>query len=178
MDILSFESAFCYVSNELNNLPVRLGANFKDLSELDVLTPNRLLLGRNNRRSMSGPCTVDSKSSMLEAIESVFQAWWGLWNDVRLANFVSKPPKWFRSSPNLEVGDIVIFTKDGHELKLGEVVWTVGRVVVAVPSWFDGKVWQVKIEFKNASEFRQIKAPTRTTDRAARSVARLAKEGE
>ncbi len=63
-----------------------------------------------------------------------------------MADFVSKPPKWFR--------DIVIFTKDGHEQKLGEVVWTVGRVVEAVPSQVDGKVRQVKIEYKNASEFR------------------------
>ncbi len=178
MDILSFESAFCYVSNELNNLPICIGANFKDLSELDVLTPNRILLGRNNRHSMSGPCTVDSKSRMLEVIESVFQAWWEVWNNTRLADFVSKSPKWFRSSPNLEVGDIVIFTKDGHEPKLGEVVWTVGRVVEAVPSRVDGKVRQVKIEYKNASEFKHNKAPTRTTNHAARSVARLSKEGE
>jgi hypothetical protein len=127
---------------------------------------------------MSGPCTVDSKSRMLEAIESVFQAWWGVWNDVHLADFVSKPPKWFRSSPNLEVGDIVVFTKEGHDQKLGEVVWTVGRVVEAVPSRVGGKVRQVKIEYKNASEFRNNKAPTRTTNRAARSVAHLAKEGE
>ncbi len=175
LDILSFESAFCFVSNELNNFLICQAADFKDLSELDVLTPNRLLSGRNNRRSMSGPCTVDSKSRMLEAIEAVFQTWWGLWNDIPLADFVSKPPKWFRSSPNLEVGDIVVFTKDGNDQKLGEVVWTVGRVVEATPSWVDGKVRQVKIEYKNSSEFRNNKAPTRTTNHAARSVARLAK---
>jgi hypothetical protein len=151
LDILSFESAFCYVSNEINNFPICQASGFKDLSELDILTPNRLLLGRNNRRSMSGPCTVDSKSRMLESLEVVFQTWWGLWNDIRLADFVSKPPKWFRSSPNLEVGDIVVFTKDGSEQKLGEVVWTVGRVVEAQPSRVDGKVRQVKIEYKNQS---------------------------
>ncbi len=127
LDILSFESAFCYVSNEINNFPICQASGFKDLAELDILTPNRLLLGRNNRRSMSGPCTVDSKSRMLESLEAVFQTWWGLWNDIRLADFVSKPPKWFRSSPNLEVGDVVVFTKDGSDQKLGEVVWTVER---------------------------------------------------
>ncbi len=70
-----------------------------------------------------------------------------------------------------------MFTKDGSDQKLGEVVWTVGRVVEAQPSRVDGKVRQVKIEYKNSSEFRNNKAPTRTTNRA-RSVARLAKEGE
>jgi hypothetical protein len=54
----------------------------------------------------------------------------------------------------------------------------VGRVVEAVPSRVDGKVRQVKIEYKNASEFKNSKAQTRTTNRAARSVAGLAKEGE
>jgi hypothetical protein len=115
---------------------------------------------------------------MLESLEAVFQTWWGLWNNIKLADFVSKPPKWFRSSPNLEVSDLVVFVKDGSDQKLGEVVWTVGRVVEAQPSCTDGKVRQVKIEYKNSSEFRNNKAPTRTTNRAARSVARLAKEGE
>ncbi len=47
-----------------------------------------------------------------------------------------------------------------------------------VSSRADGKVRQVKIEYKNASEFKNGKAPIRTTNRAACSVARLAKEGE
>jgi hypothetical protein len=178
LDVLSFESAFAFVSNDLNNFPICSSPGFKDSAELEILTPNRLLLGRNNRRSMSGPCTVDSKSKMLESLEAVFQVWWSLWNDIKLADFVSKPPKWFRSSPNLEVGDLVVFVKDGSDQKLGEVVWTVGRVVEAQPSRTDGKVRQVKIEYKNSSEFKNNKAPTRTTNRAARSVARLAQEGE
>jgi hypothetical protein len=109
LNFLSYKSAFCFIANELNNLPLCVGANFKDLSELDILTPKRLLLGRNNRRSMSG---VDRKSRVLEGIEHVFQSQWQVWNCTRLSDFVSKPPKWFRSSPNLEVGDIVIFCKD------------------------------------------------------------------
>jgi hypothetical protein len=174
LDILSYGSALYFIANELNNLPLCVGANFKDLSELDILTPNWLLLGCNNRCSMSGPCTVDSKSRMLEGIEHVFQSWWQVWNCTQLSDFVSKPPKWFRSSPNLEVGDIVIFCKDGRDQKLGETVWTVGQVIEAVPSRAYGKVRQVKIEYKNSSEFKNGKAPIRTTNRAAR----LAKEGE
>ncbi len=68
-----------------------------------------------------------------------------------------------------------MFTKDGSDQKLDEVVWTVGRVVEAQPSRVDGKVRQVITEYKNSSEFRNNKAPTRTTNRATRSVARLAK---
>jgi hypothetical protein len=166
------------IANDLNNIPICLGSNFKDLGELDLLTPNRLLLGRNNRRSLSGPCTVDVPSRMLEAAEAVFSSWWSLWNDTKLSDFVCKPPKWFRSSPNLEVGDIVIFCKTGPEQKLGQLIWTVGRVVEANPSKHDGRVRVVKIEYSNASEMKNGKAPLRTTNRASRSVARLCKEGE
>ncbi len=178
LDILSYESAFAFVSNDLNNMPLCVGANFKDLSELDILTPNRLILGRNNRRSMSGPCTVDCKSRMLEGIENVFQAWWQVWNCTKLSDFVSKPPKWFRSLPNLEVGDIVIFCKEGHDQKLGQTIWTVGRVVEANPSRTNGKARQVKIEYKNSAEFGDGKASLHTTNCPAQSVARLSNEGE
>jgi hypothetical protein len=166
LDILSYESAFAFVSNDLNNMPVCVGANFKDLSELDILTPNRLILGRNNCRSMSSPCTVDCKSRMLEGIENVFQAWWQVWNYTKLSDFVLKPLKWFQSSPNLEVGDIVVFCKEGHEQKLGQTIWTVGRVVEANPSRTDGKVRQGRIEYKNSAEIRDGKALLCTTSRA------------
>ncbi len=66
LDLLSFESAFCFVSNELNNFPICQAPDFKDLSELDVLTPNRLILGRNNRRSMSGHALLIRKVECLK----------------------------------------------------------------------------------------------------------------
>jgi hypothetical protein len=181
LDVLSFESCFAMISNELNNVPICLGSGFKNLAELDVITPNRLILGRNNRRSLSGPCTVDSPSRMLEAAEGVFQAWWHVWHEFRIIDFVAKPPKWFRSSPDLQQGDIVIFQKVHSEIKLGQPIWTIGRVIEAVPSKTDGRVRQVKVEYSNSSEWRGGKPPPRplrTTNRAARSVARLCHEGE
>jgi hypothetical protein len=89
-----------------------------------------------------------------------------------------KPPKWFRLSSNLEVGDIVVFCKEGHEKKLGQVIWTIGRVVEATPSHTDVEVRQVKIEYSTGAEFRNGRAPLRTTNPADRSVAHLAKQGE
>ncbi len=74
LDVLSYKSCFAFIANDLNNMPLCVGSNFKDLSELDLLTPNRLLLGLNNRCSMSGPCMMDCKIRMLEAVEQVFQS--------------------------------------------------------------------------------------------------------
>ena len=65
MTILTFESSFALVSNMLNDVPLCLGWEFKDMGYLDLLTPNRLLLGRNNARAMSGPCTIEKPSRML-----------------------------------------------------------------------------------------------------------------
>ncbi len=37
LDILSYEWAFSFVANDINNFPICTGANFTDLSELDLL---------------------------------------------------------------------------------------------------------------------------------------------
>ena len=115
LDIMGYETAFAWISNELNNLPLCLGSKYKDLDNLDLLTPNRLIHGRSNRRAMSGPCTVESPSKMLEIMLDIFEAWWKAWHSEKLADFVAKPAKWFRSSPSICVEDIVVFQKKGQE---------------------------------------------------------------
>jgi len=75
LDIMGYETAFAWISNELNNLPLCLGSKFADLDNLDLLTPNRLIHGRSNKRAMSGPCTVDKPSKMLEKMCDIFEAW-------------------------------------------------------------------------------------------------------
>ena len=173
LDLMGFETAFAWISNELNNLPLCLGTKYRDLDSLDLLTPNRLIHGRANRRAMSGPCTVDKPSRMLEKMYDVFEAWWKAWYNEKLADYVAKPPKWLKSDPNLTEGDVVIFQKKGGEQVLGSPIWTVGRVVKADLSTMDGKVRDVTIEYKNPTE-----KTTRTTHRAARTVAVLHKEGD
>ncbi len=57
MDIMGYKTCFAWISNELNNLPLCLGSKYRDIGSLDLLTPNRLIHGRANRRDMVGPCT-------------------------------------------------------------------------------------------------------------------------
>jgi hypothetical protein len=173
LDVLGFQTAFSWISNELNNLPLCLGSRYRDLDHLDLLTPNRLIHGRANRRALSGCCMVDKPSLMLARMEEVFEAWWRAWHDEKLADFIGKPAKWFRSAPSLQVGDIVLFQKSGEEQVLGEPVWRVGRIVEVEESERDSAVRAVVIEYKNATE-----NVFRTTRRAARTVAVLHKEDE
>jgi hypothetical protein len=173
LDVLGYETAFGWISNELNNLPLCLGTKYKDLDHLDLLTPNRLIHGRANRRALSGCCMVGSPSSMLARMESVFEAWWKAWYEEKLADFVMKPTKWAKSDKNLEVGDIVLFQKTGEEQVLGQPIWRVGRVVEVETSPKDSLVRAVTLEYRNASE-----CVFRTTRRAARKVAVLYRESE
>ena len=171
LDVLGFETAFAWVSNELNNLPICLGSRYKGIDNLDLITPNRLIQGRANRRAMTGPCMINSPSKMLEKMEDIFEAWWRVWNKEKLADYVAKPPKWFRSDPDLQLGDVVVFQKKGPEQAIGSPAWTIGRVVEVKKSAADGRVREVEVEYKNAAE-----NVWRTTHRAARAVAVLHRE--
>ena len=173
LDILSFETAFAWVSNELNNLPTCLGSRYRNLDNLDLITPNRLIQGRSNKRAMSGPCTIDRPSKMLEKMDDIFEAWWQAWNQEKLADFVAKPAKWFRSGAEIRVGDVVIFQKRPDDQQIGSPIWTIGRVITVKVSGGDGKIREVEVEYKNSSE-----KTWRKTHRAARAVAVLHKEGD
>jgi len=171
LDILGLETAFAWVSNELNNLPTCLGSKYRGLDNLDLITPNRLIHGSSNRRAMSGPCTSESPSKMLAKMDDIFEAWWKTWHNERIADYVAKPPKWFRSDPDLQPGDIVIFQKKGHEQVMGSPIWSIGRVVSTKKSGGDERVREVEIEYKNSTE-----KTWRVTHRAARAVAVLHRE--
>ena len=94
---------------------------------------------------MVGPCTIENPTRTLEKMEDVFQAWWKAWYDEKLADLVAKPPKWYRSGPAIQVGDIVVFQKRPDEQKLGTPIWTIGRVTETVPSKVDGLIREVVV---------------------------------
>ena len=58
--ILDWETTFSYVSNFINNLPMARMTNSRSLSSdiSEILTPNRLLLGKNNQRSPNYICLL------------------------------------------------------------------------------------------------------------------------
>ena len=58
LDIMSYETAFTWVANELNNLPICIGSKYKNLEHTDLITPSRLIFGHTNRRALSGCCSL------------------------------------------------------------------------------------------------------------------------
>ena len=172
LDIVAYETAFSFVANELNNLPICLGSQYKGLDHQDLLTPNRIILGRNNQRALSGFCRIEGPSRLIDQMNKVFDAWWKVWRNECLVKYIPQPPLWNKTTYQPKPGDIVIFTKDGKDQIVGQPVWTTGRVVSVETSSQDGLVRVIEIEYVNQNEKK-----SRTTRRSVRNVAVVHEEG-
>ena len=51
LSVIEWETVGAEISNSINDLPIGLHNWSSDLENLDLITPNRLRLGRNNERS-------------------------------------------------------------------------------------------------------------------------------
>ena len=172
LDILNYETAFSFCANELNNIPVCLGSRYRGLSHQDLLSPNRLLLGRNNTRAPTGIPNLHCRSRLLDQNEDLFKAWWNVWKTERLVEYIPQPKKWQKTGYQPKVGDIVLFPRRDAERKIGVPPWVVGQVHAALVD-SDLQVRAVEIEYKNSTEDH-----FRYTERGVRTVAVLHEEGD
>ena len=123
LSILQWETLCCQIANSINNLPIGLGNKTEDLENLDLLTPNRLLLGRNNSRSPAAPLVLsDDVKRIIEANENIFKTWFEGWLVSYVPTLVDRP-KWFENDRNLSEGDIVLFLKSEKEFPEHIPVW-------------------------------------------------------
>ena len=172
LSVMGYATAFAFISNELNNIPLCLGSKYSNLDHLDLITPNRLLLGRNNMRAPIGLVEADVPSMWMETMEDVSKSWWKVWEAEWLVTLVPKPSKWMTGDPDVKVGDVVVFMKGGKEAELGQTPWRTGQVDEA-PVSGDGVCRQVTLKYKNHNE-----SVYRYTKRSVRTMAILHREGE
>ena len=172
LDLLTLETALAWICSELNSFPICLGSKTQNLGNLDLLTPSRLLLGRNNRRSLGGYVKLDKPSRMMEQLDQVYKTWWEIWKSEKLCDFIPQPNNWNKSNYDLAVGDIVAFPRQTSDQVFGDTVFRLGRVTTLEYS-ADGKARIVHIEYRNAEE-----SVFRTTKRAVRTVAKVHREHE
>jgi len=163
MDILSHETAFQWISNELNCFPQCLGSHTSNLDNLDVITPARLLHGRNNRRCLSGQVRVDMRSRLMQQVDDTTKAWFTVWKNQRIQTYVPQPQKWHESGGSVKPGDIVVMLRKQADMTVGEPVWKIGRVLSTVIGR-DGEERSLKVEYRNATErtFRETTVPVRS----------------
>ena len=95
-----------------------------------------------------------------------------MWEAEWLVNLIPKPSKWMTGDPDVKVGDICVFLKDGKEAALGATPWRTGKVDSVVVSEKDGVIRSMTLKYQNPGE-----AVFRYTKRSVRTAAVIHREG-
>ena len=148
LSVIQWETIGSQIANCVNNMPLALGNFVTDFDVIDILTPNRLLLGRNNDRSPDGPLRMSTKpDKFIKCNNQIFDAWFEAWLLSHIPVLMDQP-KWYRTSHNLQIDDVVLFIKRESSLKS---LYQYGMVKNVYPSR-DGIVRKVNIKYRNSDE--------------------------
>ena len=148
LSVIEWETVSTEIANGLNNMPLAIGDVTSDFESIDLITPNRLMLGRNNERSPIGP--VESQQTVqkiLQRNKEIFETWFDHWLVSYVPQLV-KQPKWFKTDTHVNVGDIVLFVKKDSSLAKN---YQIGRIKTIFVS-NDTKIRKVEVEYQNHNE--------------------------
>ena len=161
LSVIEWETLGETVANSINNLPIAVSNETRDLENIDLLTPNRLMLGRNNNRCPAGPVQVtEDVGKIIQQNEEIFSTWFRAWLVSYVPSLVIQP-KWFRSDQDPKIGDVVLFLKSEKEF---EKIYQYG-MICDVKASRDGKIRQLEIVYQNSNE-----KTKRFTSRGTREV--------
>ena len=148
LPMLQWETLGDQVANSVNNRPIAIGNVVHDIENLDIPTPNRLILGRNNERCPTGALTVtNDPGKIIKANNDIFNTWFKCW----LISYVPTPmrqPKWFISDRVTKAGDVVLFLKSDREFDRKYQYGMVKGVTVDK----DGKIRKLEVEYRKSYE--------------------------
>ena len=136
---LELLSAFSEVANLLNERPIGFSPGLDN--ELNILTPNNLLLGRSSSSNPGGYHSDTSLLSRVTAVRELVDAFWTSWTQL-YAPTLLRQSKWTQEERPLRKGDIVLVA-DQNTVR-GE--FRLARVGDVHPSE-DGIVRRVDIEY-------------------------------
>ena len=134
---LQWESVFARIASTLDDMPLAKGKP-SSASNLgyEIISANRLKLGRNNYRSLEGAGISIEKTPhlgrMLERNREIYKVWYSMFME-NIHELMVKPDKWDISGVQPKEEDIVmfIFTDSGHSKE--EITWKLGRVTKVMP---------------------------------------------
>ena len=167
LSILQWETLSSVIANRINNLPLAIGDVIGDFECMDLITPNRLMLGRNNEHALDGLVLCDNPTKLIKENEKLFNAWFEMWLVVHVPKLM-KHQKWFESD-TLAVGDIVLFTKVDSLLKDR---YTYG-MVVDLDYGSDLLPRRAKVRYRNENE-----NVSRETNRSVRGLVKIIQADE
>ena len=147
LSLMQWETLSAVIANTINDLPICVGSK-TDVENLDLITPNRLLLGRNNERSPVGDMIMTSDpSKLMRENKAIFNAWFESW----LLNHVPQlmnQTKWFKNDHKIQVGDVVLFKKHDSSLSKTYQFGVVSKVEFSK----DGVSRKVMVRYCNSTE--------------------------
>ena len=130
MTALQWETLFSKLASDINDLPMAKcdRSNVTDAG-WDLITPNRLMLGRNNNRSLEGSFNLLKGAGAVEILRrnQNLQAFFYQMMLDRLHHLMHKPEKW-QKTDKVNVGDICIFIYN-ENAAMKKDVWRLGEVV-------------------------------------------------
>ena len=148
LSTIQWESLMQQIANSVNNAPIGVKNKVENLENLDILTPNRLLLGRNNNRCPNSPVEITNDyRRIIETNANIFKAWFNAWLTSHVPTIVERP-KWHTSDPKVKVGDVILFLKSEQQF---DIQYQYG-IVSSVFEGRDGHVRDVEIEYRNHNE--------------------------
>jgi len=136
MTALQWDTLFSRISNSIDNLPIARGDTSNGTSlGYEIITPNRLKLGRNNYRSLEGNGFDLEMSSnftqILDRNRSIYQQWYQSFiHNVHLLNL--RPNKWLKSSRLPLINDLVVFVYNDSNHGKEPINWKLGKIVKIV----------------------------------------------
>ena len=161
LSMIQWETLGQQIANSINNLPIGLGNKCEMLENLDLLTPNRLILGRNNNRCPTAPLVLSNDvRRIVETNNDIFTAWFSAWLTSYVPTLIPQP-KWFKTNRDVSVGDVVLFSKSDKEF---DNSYQYGIIKVVNVSK-DGLIRSVEVEYQNFNE-----KTKRTTRRGVREI--------
>jgi hypothetical protein len=135
--LLGWETVFARVASALDDVPIARGG-VSTVSDLgwEIITPNRLKLGRNNHRQLSGHVHLNnSPKTLLERNRRIQERWYEIFKE-RVLLMVPRPVK--LKDREVQIGDVAMFVFDDAgspnmwEWRLGVVERRISRTTVEI----------------------------------------------
>ena len=148
LSIIQWETLGAEIANSANDMPLGLGNDVSDVESIDLITPNRLKIGRNNSRSPDGILDVTCKPEKFISLNiKIFNSWFENWLMCHLPKLMYHP-KWFSTTHHLRVDDIVLILKQDSNVTKK---YQFGRVT-SVNIDKDGRIRKANVRFRNHNE--------------------------
>ena len=92
LSVLQWETVGDQIANCVNDTPLAVRYVPSDVEQMDLLTPNRLMLGRNNDRSPAAPVTMSNKpEKLIQQNERIVNAWFECWLTSHVPKLIDQP---------------------------------------------------------------------------------------